>query len=193
MKLLAFVAVVAICDAGEIKTLTLREALARAMAENPDVLIARLDQQKARDQILIAKDPFYPKVYGGSGLAWSPGYPTTIDGNPPSIFEARTDMSLFDRSQSYKIGQAKEGLRGAAIDVTKRQEEAVVAGFQGRGVHPGDSSTAPTITSFMTLLAIKSRLHSLNCPILDVTAAGTHLTLIPLSVTVALSSMHTEP
>ena len=124
MKYLAFLGFVAICDAGEVKTMTLREALERALAQNPDVVLARLDQQKARDQILIAKDAFYPKVYGGSGLAWSPGYPTTIDGNPPSIFEARTDMSLFDRSQSYKIGQAKEGLRGAAIDVTKRQEEA---------------------------------------------------------------------
>jgi outer membrane protein TolC len=124
MKYLAFLGFLAICDAGEVKTMTLREALDRALAQNPDVVLARLDQQKARDQILIAKDAFYPKVYGGSGLAWSPGYPTTIDGNPPSIFEARTDMSLFDRSQSYKIGQAKEGLRGAAIDVTKRQEEA---------------------------------------------------------------------
>jgi outer membrane protein TolC len=124
MKFPLFLASLAICGAADVKTLTLREALERALTQNPDVLLARLDQQKARDQILIAKDPFYPKIYGGSGLAWSPGYATTIDGNPPSIFEARTDMALFDRSQSYKVGQAKEGLRGAAIDVTKRQEEA---------------------------------------------------------------------
>lgn len=124
MKFPLFLASLAICGAAEVKTLTLRQALEQVLLQNPDVLLARLDQQKARDQILIAKDPFYPKVYGGSGLAWSPGYATTIDGNPPSIFEARTDMALFDRSQSYKVGQAKEGLRGAAIDVTKRQEEA---------------------------------------------------------------------
>ena len=108
----------------ETKTLTLRAALNLALEQNPDVLLARFDQQKARDQILVARDPFLPKVIGGSGLAWSPGYPTTIDGNPPSVFEARTDMSLFDRAQSYKIAQAKEGLRGSAIDVTRRQEEA---------------------------------------------------------------------
>jgi outer membrane protein len=124
MKFPLFLASLAICGAAEVKTLTLRQALEQVLLQNPDVLLARLDQQKARDQILIAKDPFYPKIYGGSGLAWSPGYATTIDGNPPSIFEARTDMALFDRSQSYKVGQAKEGLRGAAIDVTKRQEEA---------------------------------------------------------------------
>ncbi len=114
----------ALLAAAETKTLTLKQALDVALEQNPDVLLARLDQQKARDQVLIAKDAFVPKITGGSGLAWSVGYPTTIDGNPPSIFEARTDMSLFDRSQSYKISQAKEGLRGAAIDVTRRQEEA---------------------------------------------------------------------
>lgn len=124
MRIAAFFVFVTICGAAETKTLTLREALDRALAQNPDVVLARLDQQKARDQILIAKDPFYPKVYGGGGYAWTPGYPTTIDGNPPSIFEARTDMTLFDRSQSYKVGEAKEGLRGAGIDVTRRQEEA---------------------------------------------------------------------
>jgi outer membrane protein len=109
----------------ETRTLTLRQALEIAVAQNPDVVLARWDQQKARDQILIAKDPFYPMVYGGSGLAYSPGYATTIDGNPPSVFEARTDMTLFDRAQTYKVAEAKEGLRGSGFDVTRRQEEAV--------------------------------------------------------------------
>jgi outer membrane protein TolC len=108
----------------ETKTLTLKAALDLAVEQNPDVLISRLDQQKARDQIQIARDPFLPKVVGGSGLAWSPGYPTTVDGNPPSIFEVRTDMALFNRSQSYKVAEAREGLRGAGIDVSRRQEEA---------------------------------------------------------------------
>ena len=124
MKLTAFFVVFAIAAGAETKTLTLRQALDRALEQNPDVLLARLDQQKARYQVLIAKDPFYPKVYGGGGYAWTNGYPVSIDGNPPSIFQARTDMTLFDRSQTYKVAEAKEGLRGSAIDVTRQQEDA---------------------------------------------------------------------
>lgn len=124
MKVLTFLVVFTGLVGAETRTLTLRQALDRALEQNPDVLLARLDQQKARDQILIAKDPFYPKVYGGGGYAWTNGYPVSIDGNPPSIFQARTDMSLYDRSQTYKVAEAKEGLRGSAIDVTSRQEEA---------------------------------------------------------------------
>jgi outer membrane protein TolC len=33
-------------------------------------------------------------------------------------------MALFNRSQSYKVAEAREGLRGAGIDVSRRQEEA---------------------------------------------------------------------
>jgi outer membrane protein TolC len=123
MKLLALF-VVAVSAAAETKTMTLKQALDSALEQNPDVLLARLDQRKARDQILITKDPFYPKVFGGGGYAYTNGYPTSIDGNPPSIFEARTDMALFDRSQSWKVAEAKEGLRGSAFDVTRQQEEA---------------------------------------------------------------------
>jgi outer membrane protein len=124
MKFLAFFVIFTVAATAETKTMTLKQALDRALEQNPDVLLARLDQQKARDQILIAKDPFYPKVYGGGGFAWTNGYPTSIDGNPPSIFQAHTDMTLFDRQQSYKVAEAKEGLRGSAFDVTRQQEEA---------------------------------------------------------------------
>jgi outer membrane protein len=123
MRALIFILFAGLATA-ETHTMTLRQALERAVEQNPDVMSARLDQQKARDQILIAKDPFYPKIMGGSGLAWSSGYPISIDGNPPSIFEMRTDWTLFDRSQSLKIAGAKEGLRGSAFDVTRRQEDA---------------------------------------------------------------------
>jgi outer membrane protein len=123
MRVLAFLVLAGLASA-ETVTLTLRQALDRALGQNPDVVLARLDQQKARDQILIAKDPFYPKVYGGAGYAWTNGYPLAIEGNPPSVFDARTDMTLFDRQQTYKVAEAKEGLRGSAMDVTRQQEEA---------------------------------------------------------------------
>src|SRR5689334_21832597 len=91
----------AVVCAAESRTLTLRQALDLALQQNPDLVISRLDQQKARDQVTITKDPFMPHVYAGSGAAYTNGFPTSIDGNAPSIVEARTVMSLFDRPQSY--------------------------------------------------------------------------------------------
>jgi outer membrane protein len=123
MKTLVALLLFSFCCAAQTRTMTLKQALDLALEQNPDVVMARLDQQKARDQVIIARDPFSPKIYAGSGAAWTYGFPTSIDGQAPSIVQARTSMALFDRPQSYQIAQAREALRGSAIDVTARQEE----------------------------------------------------------------------
>jgi len=123
MRKSAVFLLVACCLFGEVKTMTLREALDLALAQSPEVMLARLDQQKLREQVTIAKDPFVPKVYAGSGAAKTWGFPASIDGAAPSILNAKTQMSLFDRPQSYQIATANENLRGAAIEVGRQQDE----------------------------------------------------------------------
>src|SRR5665213_1115870 len=81
---------------GEVRVLTLRQALDLAVAQNPDVLLARLDAQKAREQVTVTRDPFRPKVFAGSGAAWSTGFPSSIDGSAPSIVQVKTQMAIFN-------------------------------------------------------------------------------------------------
>jgi len=109
----------------EVRVLTLRQALDMAMAQNPDVLLVRLDAQKAREQVTVTRDPFRPKMFAGSGAAWSTGFPSSIEGSAPSIVQVRTQMAIFNRPQSYLTAQANEEVRGAGVDVARRQEEAV--------------------------------------------------------------------
>jgi outer membrane protein len=123
MKALAVFFLSTLCACAEVRTLTLREALDIALKQNPDVVLARLDQQRARAQVTIEKDPFVPKVYAGSGLAYTNGFPGSIDGNPPAVLQAKAPMAIFDRPQSYRAAQASEAARGSEIDVTLRQDE----------------------------------------------------------------------
>ena len=74
-------------------SLTLQQALEISARQNPDVALARLDEQRAEQGIKVAEDPFRPKIYGGSGLAYTYGYPNSIDGNAPSLAQLRTDMA----------------------------------------------------------------------------------------------------
>jgi outer membrane protein TolC len=113
------------CAFAETKIMTLREAIDLALSQNPDLMLARLDQQKAREQITIAKDPFQPKVTAGSGAVWTSGFPASVDGSAPAIIEAKTQMALFDQPQRYQIASAKESLRGSEIDVTHKQDEVL--------------------------------------------------------------------
>ena len=103
--------------------MTLRQALDLALAQNPDLMLARLDQQKARQQITIARDPFSPKVFAGSGAAYTTGFPASIDGAAPSIFQMRTQMALFDRPQNYQIAQAKENAHTTEIEFARQEDE----------------------------------------------------------------------
>lgn len=111
-----------IADAAD-HTLTLRQAMDLAARQNPDIALARLDEMKARAAIRVARDPFLPHVTVGSGLAYSNGFPMSIEGSAPSVVQANATQYLFNRPQSFLVAQAKEDARGAAIAVTGKRDE----------------------------------------------------------------------
>ena len=123
MKALAVFLLSALCASAEVRTLTLRDALDIALKQNPDVVLARLDQQRARAQVTIAKDAFVPKLFAGSGAAYTNGFPMSIDGNAPALVQAKTQMAIFDRPQSLRAAAANETARGSEIDIALRQDE----------------------------------------------------------------------
>jgi outer membrane protein len=107
----------------EVHSLTLQQALELAARQNPEVILARLDEQRAVEGVKVALDPFRPKVYGGSGLAYEYGYPNSIDGNAPSIIQLKTDMALFNRPKSYEVASARETARGSQFNAQVKAED----------------------------------------------------------------------
>ncbi len=107
----------------EVHTLNLKQAVAIALKQNTDALLARLDERRVQAGVRIARDPFVPKIYSGSGLAWTSGYPNSIEGSAPSIIQARTSMALFNRPKSYELAEARENVRSAAIDTAARLDD----------------------------------------------------------------------
>lgn len=104
-------------------SLTLRQVLDLAARQNSDVLLARLDAQRAEQGIRIARDPFVPKVYAGSGLAYTYGFPASIDGSAPSVVQVRSSMSIYNRPQSYELAESRENARGAHMDAQAKSDE----------------------------------------------------------------------
>ena len=78
----------AVAGLAEVRTVTLGQALQLAMKQNPEVILAKLDERRAMGATKASKDPFYPKIYAGSGLAYSSGFPMSIEGSAPSIVES---------------------------------------------------------------------------------------------------------
>ena len=107
----------------ETHTLTLKQAVARALAQNPEVVMARLDEARASLGVRVAKGPFTPHVGVGTGLAYTNGFPLSIEGSAPAIFQARANESLFNKPQSYAVAQAKESARGAGFASGEKSDE----------------------------------------------------------------------
>ncbi|HXS93457.1 MAG TPA: TolC family protein [Candidatus Limnocylindrales bacterium] len=105
--------------------LTLRQAVELAAKQNPDVALARIDEEKARAGIRVARDPFLPRLVVGSGLAYSSGFPLSVEGSAPTIFQANARQYIFNRPQSFQIAQAKEDARGAGYAVASKRDEVV--------------------------------------------------------------------
>ena len=107
----------------EVFPMTLRQAVDTALKQNPDLALSRLDQEKARQAVRVARDPFSPKLVVGSGLAYTHGFPMSIEGAAPSVFQANASQFLFNRPQSYAVSQARENARGAEFGVAAKREE----------------------------------------------------------------------
>jgi outer membrane protein TolC len=122
-KIAASLACVCACLRAEVHSLTLRQAVALALKQNTDIELARLDAETARAQVRTAKDPFLPHVVVGSGLAYTNGFPMSIEGSAPSVLQARASQYLFNRQQSFAIAQAKETARGAGYDIGGKRDE----------------------------------------------------------------------
>jgi outer membrane protein len=120
----SFLALAALARA-EVHSLTLRQTIELAVQQNPDVALARLDEQKARAAIHAARDPFLPRVTAGSGLAYSDGFPMSIEGSAPSVVQAVAQRSSSIGQQSLEIARAKENARGAAIAVVSKRDDVV--------------------------------------------------------------------
>lgn len=101
----------------------MKEAVKVALQENPDIALARLDEQKAAMSVRVVKDPFSPKVTAGSGAAYTNGYPLSVEGSGPSVVQAVASQFLFNKRQSYLVAQARENARGAEIATGSKSDE----------------------------------------------------------------------
>ena len=123
IKCLILVLFSALLAHAEVHTLTLQQALDLASRQSPDVALARLDAQRAEQNISVVRNPFSPRLYAGSGAAYTYGYPNAIGGNAPSIFSIQSNMALYNRPAQYQVAAAKENARATLIDAQAQADE----------------------------------------------------------------------
>src|ERR1035441_10910031 len=77
-RIAGFLLVLVCLARAEVRPMTLRQAVETALKQNPDIALARLDEEKAWQAVRVARGPFAPRLVVGSGLAYSNGFPMSI-------------------------------------------------------------------------------------------------------------------
>ncbi len=112
--------------AADTRTLTLKQAVDLALQQNPDIAIARLDELRAALEVQVVKEPMLPRVYAGSGMAYSNGFPMSIDGSAPSIVQAKATRTIYSRTQGLQVAQAREAAHGATFGAAAVREDVAM-------------------------------------------------------------------
>ena len=110
----------------EIVTLTLKQATALALQQNSDILLARLDEQKAQLEVSAVAEPLLPRIVFGSGLAYTHGMPMSVEGSAPTVVQGRAIRSVYDPVKKQQAAQMRELARGQQLTTSATREEVLV-------------------------------------------------------------------
>ena len=117
--LLAFV------PCGWAERITFRQALELAMKRSPEVGIASAEEVRAHQGYLETKTGYIPQITVGSGIAKVWGYPMSIEGSAPSVFNVNTQSYLINWAQRDFVGAAHTDWN-AAGDQLEDQRQATL-------------------------------------------------------------------
>lgn len=105
--------------------LTLKQAVARAMENSPELRVSLAQQEKAHQAYREARAQFIPNLVAGSGLAATRGFPLSIEGAAPSLFQVSSTSLILNLPQKHAIAESRQMWRAAESAGAARREEVV--------------------------------------------------------------------
>jgi outer membrane protein TolC len=107
------------------RKMTLREAAQLTLQNSRAIQLATIAVDRAAAEQEVAKSIFRPQVLLGSGLAYSKGFPLSIEGSAPSIFQVSASQALFD-ANLRNVERQTGAMRDAAAKNLDDQRNAAL-------------------------------------------------------------------
>ena len=106
--------------------LAFRTAIELALRNSIASGISRNDVQRAQASMNQARDFFLPQMTFGSGLGWSYGFPLSLEGAAPSIFQVYYQEGLLNFAQQEYIKAARSDVKTAEAQSADRRNELIM-------------------------------------------------------------------
>lgn len=105
--------------------ITLRHAVELALKHATAVTIAGADEQHAAAAYRELRNSYIPQLTAGAGLGWSDGFPLTLEGAAPSLFNVNAQSALINPALKYFIRAAQSDITVSNLR-TKDQRNQVI-------------------------------------------------------------------
>src|SRR5579872_1354899 len=107
-------------------SLPFRKAVELALRNSAASAIAGAEEQHARAVYLQGRDLFLPQVTFGSGLAETYGFPLSVGGSGPSLFNVNTQQFLINPAQRQFNKAARNDIKTVQIQNEDRRNEVIM-------------------------------------------------------------------
>ncbi len=93
--------------AGQSQDLTLRRAIELTLTHSSSIGLAEAERHRAGANYREARSVYTPQVTVGAGLGYAYGFPLSLEGSAPTVFNVASQSSLFNPSQREFIRAAE--------------------------------------------------------------------------------------
>lgn len=108
------------------ETLTFQKAVELATGHSTGVGVALADQMKAHSAYREARRAYVPALIMGSGLGASWGFPLSLEGSAPSVFNVNAQSALINPAQRQFIKSAKTAWEASSASADDQRDQAVL-------------------------------------------------------------------
>jgi outer membrane protein TolC len=106
--------------------LTFQRAIQLALQHSPNIGVAAADQVKAEAAYREVRNQYLPNLVLGSGIGYSFGYPLTLEGSAPSIFQLYYQSALYNPSLRDFSTSAKLEWNAASKNTEDQRKDALL-------------------------------------------------------------------
>jgi outer membrane protein len=107
----------------EVRLLTIQEAVQMTWAHAPEMQVADVQEKRAGEAVRESRSMVRPQVVTGTGLAYNNGFPLSIEGAAPSIFQVGLSQSLLSKKYKNLIRETEEAGKASRFNSETTENE----------------------------------------------------------------------
>lgn len=108
------------------ETLTFQKAIELASSRSPNVGLAIADQMRAHSSYLEARNAYIPSVIAGSGLGASVGFPLSLEGSAPALFNINAQSTVLNFAQRDFVRAARTEFSATSHNTDDQRSQAIL-------------------------------------------------------------------